>query len=201
MIDYLLRRLGNDDTEIEILDLTRAESGLEEGSDAFCGWMGKARSGKDIYVGEENISCPLAKYKLGYERLVDLENTLVSWGDAASEKEAHLYLNDTVTIQGRKVFHLSQKMENPDLIVHFGKPNEIMHLVRDYSSKTGKRIQSRVSGIGAMCGELCAIPYVTGQPCFSVGCGGSRRRVFGKNEIAISFPRSLVKKMRRRLRF
>jgi len=97
-----------------------------------------------------------------------------------------------VTIQGRKVFHLSKKMENPDLVVYFGKPDEIMHFVRDYSSKTGKRIQSRVSGIGAMCGELCAIPYVTGQPCLSVGCGGSRRRVFGENEVAVSFPRFLL---------
>jgi uncharacterized protein (DUF169 family) len=174
--------------KIKILDLTDAEFRLEEGADAFCGWMEKARSGRDIYVGEENISCPLAKYKLGYERLVDLENTLVSWGDASSKKEAQLYLNNTVTIQGRKVFHLSQKMENPDLVVYFGKPDEIMHLVRNYSSKTGKRIQSRVSGIGAMCGELCAMPYVTGQPSLSVGCGGSRRRVFGKNEVAVSFP-------------
>ena len=187
--------------KIKILDLTKAESRLEEGIDAFCGWMGKARSGKDIYVGEENISCPLAKYKLGYERLVDLEDTLVSWGDASSRKEAQLYLNNTVTIQGRKIFHLSQNMENPDLIVYFGKSDEIMRLVRDYSSKTGKRVQSRISGIGAMCGELCAIPHVTGQPSFSVGCGGSRKRVFGENEVAVSFPGSLEEKIRRRLEF
>jgi uncharacterized protein (DUF169 family) len=186
---------------IKVSDLTKARFRLEDGSDAFCGWMGKARDGKDIYVGEENISCLLAKYKLGYERPADLEETLVSWGDASSKKEAIFYLDNTVTIQGRKVFHLSRKMENPDLVVCFGDPDEIMYLIRDYSSRTGKRVQSRVSGIGAMCGELCAFPYVTGQPCLSVGCGGSRRRVFGKNEVAVSFPGSLAKKMRRQLGF
>jgi len=183
--------------KIKVSNPNRTEFRLEEGADAFCGWMRKARNGEDIYVGERNISCPLAKYKLGYERLPNLEEILVGWGDASSEKEARLYLNNTVTIQGRKVFHLSQKMENPDLIVYFGKPDEIMHLIKDYSSRTGKRVLSRVSGIGAMCGELCAFPYMTGQPGLSVGCGGSRKRVFGKDEVAVSFPASLLKKLQR----
>ena len=181
--------------KIKVIDLTEDDTRLEKGSDAFCGWVGKARSGRDIYIGEENISCPLAKYKLGYEKPLDLEGTLVSWGDASSRKEAQFYLNNTVTIRERKKFHISQKMENPNLIIYFGKPDEIMRLVRDYSSKTGKRIQSSISGIGAMCGELCAVPYVTGQPCLSVGCGGSRKRVFGENEVAVSFPVSFVEKI------
>lgn len=183
--------------KIRVLDSATDERRLEKGSDAFCAWAGKARSGRDVYVGEGNISCPLAKFKLGYERPPDLEEVLVSWGDASTEKEAKIYLDNTVTIQGRKVFYISLKMENPDLIVYFGKPIEIMRIVREYSSRTGKRVRCSVSGIGAMCGELCAFPYKTGQASLSLGCGGSRRRVFDKDEVAVSFPASLAKKMQR----
>jgi len=172
--------------KIKVLDAVREK--LERGSDTFCAWAGKARSGKDVYVGDENISCPLARFKLGYERLPNLEDTLVEWMDALTRKEAKQYLDDTITIHGRKIFHLSLNMENPDLIVYFGKPDEIMQIIRDYTSKTGKRVKSQVSGVGAMCGELCALPYMTKQPNLSVGCRGSRARTFKENEIAVAFP-------------
>ena len=173
---------------LKIEFLKSVDRELAEGTDSFCGWALKARRGEDIYIDERNVSCPLAKFKLGYGRVPDLEEILVGWGDASTVREAKLYLDDTVTLKNVKIIHLAREIENPDLIIYFGKPDEIMRLVRRYSSQTGKRIMGRVSGVGAMCGELCAFPYVTNQPNLSVGCGGSRSRVFGKDEIAVSFP-------------
>ncbi|MCD6530026.1 DUF169 domain-containing protein [Candidatus Bathyarchaeota archaeon] len=165
---------------------------MSSGVDTFCGWADRARRGLEVYVCEENVSCPLATFKLGYGRPTDLEETLVGWGDAATVKEAKRYLDDTVTIDRKVAFRLGRNLENPDLIVYFGDPDEVMRLVRRYTSLTGERVVCRVSGIGAMCGELCAYPYMTGKPSLSVGCGGSRSRVFRKNEIAVSFPRAKV---------
>lgn len=177
---------------LEIKVLTPVKKGLSRGVDTFCGWANKARRGSKVSICERNISCPLAVFKLGYGKPSGLEETLVGWGDASTVREAKLYLDNTVTIDRRASFRLGRNLENPDLIVYFGNPDEIMRLVRLYTSLTGKRITCRVSGIGAMCGELCAYPYMTGKPSLSVGCGGSRSRVFRKNEIAVSFPRDKV---------
>ena len=178
--------------QLEIKVLKPMKRGLCSGVDTFCGWAKKAREGSDVYVCEENISCPLAIFKLGYGKPSGLEETLVGWGDAVTVKEARIYLDNTVTINRKVSFRLGRNLENPDLIVYFGDPDEVMQLVKRYVSLTGERVTCRVSGIGAMCGELCAYPYMTGRPSLSVGCGGSRRRVFRKNEIAISFPRDKV---------
>lgn len=171
---------------IEILDEDFKK--VERQSKKFCEWAKEAREGKEIFIGKNSISCPLALFKLGYDKPADLETTLIGWSDAVNEEKAKQYLDSTKRIQGQKVFHLAPELKNPDLTVYFGYPDEIMRKVREYSSKTGKRIIGQVSGIGAMCGELCAFPYVTNQPNLSVGCGGSRKRVFRENEIAVVFP-------------
>ncbi|RLI20835.1 hypothetical protein DRO47_04455 [Candidatus Bathyarchaeota archaeon] len=177
---------------MEIKVLKPMRRGLCSGMDTFCGWAKKAREGSKVYVCEENISCPLATFKLGYGKPSGLEETLVGWGDAATIREAKLYLENTVVIDRKVTFLLGRSLENPDLIVYFGDPDEVMRLIRRYVSLTGERVACRVSGIGAMCGELCAYPYMTNKPSLSVGCEGSRSRVFRKNEIAVSFPRDKV---------
>ena len=175
---------------IKFLD---AAAETERGEDKFCSWAKMAREGKDIYLTGANISCPLARYNLGYSGYSsELARTLVGWGDAENEKVAEAYLKSALRLEGIRAIHLSTDLEEPDIVVYFGTPDEIMRKVREFSSKTGKRIPGTVSGIGAMCGELVAVPHVTGSPNCSVGCGGSRKRVIKEGEVALAFPRTSV---------
>lgn len=163
---------------------------IERGEDKFCSWARIAREGKDVYLTEANISCPLARYNLGFSGYSrELARILVGWGDADNENAAQAYLKSALTLQGMRTIHLSVDLEEPDIVVYFGTPDEIMRKVREYSSRAGKRIPGTVSGIGAMCGELVALPYVTGNPNCSLGCGGSRNRVIRRGEVAIAFPK------------
>lgn len=172
--------------QIRFLEKTvQAASGEEK----FCAWAKAAREGRDVYLTEANISCPLARYNLGYSRYSrELARILVGWGDAENEKVAEEYLKSARQLQGPRAIHLSLHLDNPDIVVYFGTPDEIMRVVREFSSRTGKRIDGIMSGIGAMCGELVAIPYMTGKPNCSVGCGGSRGRVIREGELAVAFP-------------
>ncbi len=159
------------------------------GEGKFCAWAKTAREGADIYLTEANISCPLARYNLGYSGYSrELARILVGWGDAENEKVASEYLKSATRLDGPRVIHLSPDLDDPDIVVYFGTPDEIMREVRAFSSRTGERVAGTMSGIGAMCGELTAIPYVTGKPNCSVGCGGSRGRVIREGELAVAFP-------------
>lgn len=172
--------------QIEFLQKAiRTASGEKE----FCDWAQVAREGMDVYLTDANISCPLARYNLGYSGYSrELARILVGWGDAENEKVAEQYLKNAHRLQKPKAIHLSLDLDNPDIIFYFGTPDEIMRKVRGFSSRTGKRINGIMSGIGAMCGELVAIPYMTGKPNCSVGCGGSRGRVIREGELAVAFP-------------
>jgi len=116
-------------------------SEIERGEDKFCSWAKIAREGKDVYVTEANISCPLARYNLGFSGYShELARILVGWGDAENEKAAQTYLKSAHTLRDIKVVQLSLTLEEPDIVVYFGTPDEMMRKVREYSSRTGKRI-------------------------------------------------------------
>jgi len=100
---------------------------LETGSRQFCSWAEVARAGRDIYITRENISCPLARYNLGYKDYsTQLASTLVSWGDADDETAAEKYLKSAHRLQGPRVIYLSRNTEKADVVVCFGTPDEMM---------------------------------------------------------------------------
>jgi len=162
------------------------------GEEKFCAWAQMAREGTTLYLREENISCPLARYNLGYDEYTsELARTLVRWGDVANEKAAERFLKESHRLNAPGVILLSTELKTPHIIVHFGTPGEIKDEIGKFSYTKGEWIRGYVSGIGAMCGELTAVPWATRAPNVSAGCGGSRKRVFKKYEAAIAFPTSL----------
>lgn len=171
--------------KIAVRFLDRAEE-LQEGRQKLCAWAGMAREGKDIYISAANISCPLALFNLGYaEYSAELVRILVGWGDAETEQTAQLFLENTERLEGPKIIHLSPHLPTPDVVVCFGTPEEIMKEAKASVVRTGRRIAGKIGGIGALCGELVALPYVTGNPNCSLGCGGSRKTVIRSGEVAM----------------
>lgn len=149
----------------------------------FCEFVGRAREGKSFYLTVDNISCPLARYNLGLEKhdnqkLEKLARILVSWGDAGNRKKALKYLQETQALDyGKKhisIFPLNKRIYKPDLVILFKTPDELMPLARGIAKDTGEWNCYHMSGVGGMCAEATANPLVTGEPNFSLGCGGSR---------------------------
>jgi len=148
--------------------------------DKHCHFIGKAREGEPFYIPAENISCPLARFHLGIEKpdIRSLAETLVSWTDAVDQETGLKFLNSA--------YHMNQPYRyiayfgyptndlKPDVIIRICNPEETQQIVQRYSSLTGQRVDSPISGIGAACGECTAYVLMTGLPTISVGCNGSR---------------------------
>ncbi|MBN3038143.1 MAG: DUF169 domain-containing protein, partial [Candidatus Omnitrophica bacterium] len=149
-------------------------------NDKHCHFIGRARQSEPFYIPAENISCPLARFHLGIEKpdLKSLAETLVGWTDAVDQDTGLKFLNLAYRMNQRfKYIAYFAHPENglkPDVIIRICNPEEIQQIVQRYSSLTGERVNSPISGIGAACGECTAYVLMTGLPVVSVGCNGSR---------------------------
>ncbi len=148
--------------------------------DKHCHFIGRARHGDPFYIPAENISCPLARFHLGIEN-IDLESlarTLVSWTDAVDQDTGLKFLRSAHRMnQPYKYIAYFTYPENglkPDVIIRICNSEELQQTVQRYSSLTGERVDSPISGIGAACGECTAYVLMRGLPTVSVGCNGSR---------------------------
>jgi len=148
--------------------------------DKHCHFIGRARQGEPFYIPAENISCPLARFHLGIEN-IDLESlarTLVSWTDAVDQNTGLKFLRSAHRMnQPYKYIAYFTYPENglkPDVIIRICNSEELQQTVQRYSSLTGERVDSPISGIGAACGECTACVLMRGLPTVSVGCNGSR---------------------------
>jgi uncharacterized protein (DUF169 family) len=179
-----------DHVRVKFIDGLPEGQRAEEGQGTFCFWVNKARNGQDVYLTAANIDCELARYTLGCERNPNLAQVLLRWNDATTMDDAAKYIENTIAIPASQVIHLSTTIDDPDVVMHIGTPEEVMRVVRAYSRRGGRRVKGHLSALGAVCGELCAVPYMTQEPSLSVACGGSRERLFREHEIAVAFPAS-----------
>ncbi len=164
-------------------------------NDKHCHFIGRAREGKPFYIPAENISCPLAKFHLGIEKtdLKNLAETLVSWTDAVDQKTGLKFLNSAYRMNQLykyiAYFGYPANGLKPDVIIRICNPEEIQQIVQRYSSLTGQRVDSPISGIGAACGECTAYVLMEGLPVISVGCNGSRPGInLRGNELLLAAP-------------
>jgi uncharacterized protein (DUF169 family) len=164
-------------------------------NEKHCHFIGRARESEPFYIPAENISCPLARFHLGIEKpdLKSLAQTLVSWTDAVDQETGLKFLNSA--------YHMNQPYKyiayfgypanglKPDVIVRICNPEEAQQIIQRYSSLTGQRVDSLISGIGASCGECTAYVLMTGLPVISVGCNGSRPGInLRKDELLLAAP-------------
>jgi uncharacterized protein (DUF169 family) len=163
--------------------------------DKHCHFIGRARESKPFYIPAENISCPLAKFHLGIGKtdLKSLAETLVSWTDAVDQKTGLKFLNSAYRMNQPyeyiAYFGYPANGLKPDVIIRICNPEEIQQIAQRYSSLTGQRVDSPISGIGAACGECTAYVLMRGLPVISVGCNGSRPGInLRNNELLLAAP-------------
>ncbi len=180
-------------TNEEPKDIMRTENVAE-----YCTFIGIARTGVKFYSKNTDISCPLARYNLGLKEfdnvLIDgLIRSLIGWGDAKSEEIALKYLESRIKLNTEEKFIIyfpyPDQSYEPDVIIEFTTPGNLMAKVRRHTYLTGEPIKCSVSGVGALCGECTAIPINSKQPTISLGCNGTRERAkLGNNELLLAVP-------------
>jgi uncharacterized protein (DUF169 family) len=64
---------------------------------------------------------------------------------------------------------------DPHVVVIVANPRTMLKLAQTTLYRLGGRIESSMSGIQSVCADATALPYLTGQVNYSLGCDGSRR--------------------------
>jgi uncharacterized protein (DUF169 family) len=77
----------------------------------------------------------------------------------------------------------------PDVVVLIGTPKQMMQISQSLLYKQGGRINADFAGKQSLCADGVAEPYMSGQVCVTVGCGGSRKHTqINEDEMAMGIP-------------
>lgn len=78
---------------------------------------------------------------------------------------------------------------DPDIVLIIASPFVMLKLAQSSLFHLGGRLTSTFSGIQSVCSDTTAQSYLTGKPCFSLGCDGSRKfSGIGDGEMVLGFP-------------
>jgi uncharacterized protein (DUF169 family) len=199
--DFLRNKRGTLMTNIIGITITneRPENIMRtENVSEYCNFVGIARTGLRFYAQNVDVSCPLARYNLGLQEFDEnstngLIRSLIGWGDAKSEEIGMTYLKTRIPLKFEEkyiiFFPYPDKDFEPDVIIEFINPINLMAKVRRHTYLTGEPVNCTASGVGALCGECTTIPISTNKPTISLGCNGTREKAkLENNELIIAVP-------------
>lgn len=82
---------------------------------------------------------------------------------------------------------------DPHAVVIFGQPRMMLKLAQAMLYKRGGRLNFSMAGIQSVCADTVALPYMTGEPNFSMGCDGSRKfSGIPDDEMVMGFPAEML---------
>ena len=148
----------------------------------YCQSLMAARRGRSIMMPANRHACPDGTAILG---LTDLPPKLASgelyrlFHKLDSVEAAQRMVTERPHLQPRSidatvVTPLAKAAAEPQVIVVFAQPEQVMWLCMSASYYTGHRFDFHASGYNAQCVETTLIPYLSGEPNISFGCYGCR---------------------------
>jgi len=160
------------------------------------------RYGWVIALGREDSSCVLGAVALGIEkRLPFYEDGNLCMNLYTADLDAGRASEDSVPrfAEGRYVgvvtAPLNRTTFEPDAIVIYGNPAQVMRLGQAWLWKRGGTLKSEFRG-RIDCADLAIAPVLSGEPQMVVPCSGDR--IFGQaqdHEMAFGFPFGLMEEI------
>lgn len=158
----------------------------------------KARSGMNVTLDGEGISCPAAACAFGFRSLPETLQSgkgLVGFGIVSREAVAQkMFLEmprlDAAKIRQIHLFALDRAQCLPDVVVVEDAVEKLMWIVLSYlHTMDGQRVESSTAVLQAACVDATIIPYLQGRLNFSYGCYGCRDATdIGGHETVLGFP-------------
>lgn len=164
----------------------------------YCQALMKARSGKNVLLNADGISCPAAASAFGFRPLpeqLECGKGLVGFGIISSE------------VVGRKMFEGMSRLEPgsvaslhiyplgyvdslPDVVIVEDEPEKLMWIALSYLHATGgERVQGSTAVLQATCVDSTVIPYLENRLNYGLGCYGCRDATdICANETVLGFP-------------
>jgi uncharacterized protein (DUF169 family) len=142
-----------------------------------------------ILLKEKSLSCPQARYVFGYNTIVDQD--CYQKRSVKSKILKGLMAEIPVMKPSFAAIGLNTPGE-PDLVLAYLPPEEVMHIIRRYNDHTGKSLQVSLSGMMPICGQVAVGAFRDQKIHFSFGCDDSRRYGHLQREhLAVGIPKNL----------
>jgi len=164
-----------------------------------------ASLGAAIYVPAQQHACSAGKAALGIAELpekvrsgkIPYMHGLASTESAAARTMAEIPKLPVGTCTGTVVAPLACFKLPPEVVVLTCLPKQAMWVANSLLFETGgPRITANFAGMQASCGDVTALPILTGKVNFSLGCYGCRSA--GKlkdDEMYVGIPRARVEEV------
>ncbi len=140
------------------------------------------RYGWTVAFGPDDVGCGIAAYTYGWDRLTDYSgaiNFLTRMNYVCDERAAKQVLDGFRTLDmGDKLIVVYSPLERtkiePDVILVYVSPAQMMRLIHGATYHTGRPIQSSFSGRAASCTEGVIGAYLDKEPKVVVPGNGDR---------------------------
>lgn len=150
----------------------------------YCVMVKKASEGVGRKTLLQHHACDGGTTALGLEPStpeIDSGRTYFSYNLYSSVSTARRHLasikrlcDGPFSVHGVAVVPLSQCQRTPDVVICVVNAYQAMRLVQGYAYHTGKKPQVDMGAMQAMCSEVTASPYLTGELNVSVMCPSTR---------------------------
>ena len=149
-----------------------------------------------VILDRDSISCKGAQYAFGWR----LDNEGLLSDNCLDKNQAQTGMMESV-LSG--IHHLKRPFKyiglntdgEPDLIMSYMQPEEIMGIIKFYNYQYGKTLVVPLSSMMSICSGIAVRTYSEGKISLSFGCSDSRKYAnIGRNNLAIGIPKRLLKK-------
>ena len=147
-----------------------------------------------VILTKESISCPGAKYAFGWED--KREDILKFWQEKRkiSKEVAETILKKVPRLEKSFNYIGLNTDDDPDLLIAYIPPEEVMHLIKIYHSRKGENLDVSLCSMMSVCGGVAVRSYLEEKVSLSFGCDDSRKYSDMRREnLAIGIPRKLFK--------
>jgi len=163
-----------------------------------CVSINMAAHGAVFYLPAGKHACSAAKAALGIEPLpekvrsgkVPYMHGLAASQEAAARTMAEIPKLPPGSTAGTILAPLEKAPFDPDVIVLTVTPKQAMWVANAFLFKDGgPRLTASFAGMQASCGDVTALPFVSGKVNFSLGCYGCRSAgKLGEDEMYVGVP-------------
>lgn len=172
---------------------------------AICQGVTMARNyGWTVGLTKEDVICVPASIVFGFSESTDppaslagllCEVSFSSTEDLARKEVASMSRFENGEIEAILLAPLEKASFEPDTVIIYGNPAQIMRLTQAWSYGTGERVTGRFSG-KVECDEYLIAPFKTQSPC--VVNPGNGERIFAgtqDDELAFALPGKFIAKL------
>jgi len=149
---------------------------------------------RPLMISSERPLCAAAQYVFGWNgdvRSQIVENIHRELGFPMEQTET--IVNELPRLRpSHRAIALNQNGE-PDAMISYCQPEQVMRIVQVYQQKTGKAPAVRLSAIASICGNIALAGFLKKRLHLSFGCPNARRygRI-GRDRLAIAMSRELA---------